>query len=162
MLIASAFPWAILGNLVRMLAIIIAAELDGPGAGNYVHEGGPLGILKLLPYVPAFAGLFLLGHWLREPELKRVALSEAQAARDKEPPDELLTQPMQTRGQLRPADPAEPLTFQPKCLLNPSSQPECRYGFKSLSFPCRRAPKYDDACCRCRPRERRRLAARLI
>ena len=87
-LVASAFPWAILGNLVRMLAIIIAAELGGPQAGNYVHEGGPLGVLKLLPYLPAFAGLFLLGHWLPEPEVKRVALSAPQSAPENAPPDQ--------------------------------------------------------------------------
>jgi exosortase len=66
-LIASAFPLAVLGNLVRMLAIIIASELGGQQWGNYVHEGGPAGILSLLPYVPAFLGLMLLGSWLREP-----------------------------------------------------------------------------------------------
>jgi exosortase len=67
-LIASAFPLAVLGNLVRMLTIIIAAEIWGQEAGNKVHDGGPLGIFSLIPYVPAFAGLLLLGHWLREKE----------------------------------------------------------------------------------------------
>jgi exosortase len=65
--IASAFPLAVLGNFVRMLAIIIASEMGGQKWGNYVHEGGPGGILSLLPYVPAFLGLILLGSWLREP-----------------------------------------------------------------------------------------------
>jgi exosortase len=67
-LIASAFPLAVLGNLARMLAIIIASEIGGQEWGNYVHEGGPGGILSLLPYVLAFAGLMLLGSWLREPQ----------------------------------------------------------------------------------------------
>jgi exosortase len=66
LLIASAFPLAVIGNLVRMLTIIIAAEIGGQEWGNYVHEGGPGGIFSLLPYVPAFAGLLLIGHWLRE------------------------------------------------------------------------------------------------
>lgn len=65
-LIASAVPLAVLGNTIRMLSIIIAAEIWGQGAGNYVHDGGPYGILSLLPYVAAFGGLMLLGHWLRE------------------------------------------------------------------------------------------------
>jgi len=65
-LIAAAFPLAVLGNLVRMLTIIIAAEIWGQEAGNKIHDGGPLGIYSLIPYVPAFAGLLLLGHWLRE------------------------------------------------------------------------------------------------
>jgi exosortase len=69
-LIASAIPLAVLGNLVRMLTIIIAAEIGGQSWGNAVHEGGPLGIYSLLPYIPAFGGLLLLGRWLRpeEPE----------------------------------------------------------------------------------------------
>jgi exosortase len=64
LLILSAFPLAVIGNLVRMLAIIIAAEIGGPSWGAAVHNGGPGGIFSLLPYVPAFAGLLMLGHWL--------------------------------------------------------------------------------------------------
>lgn len=66
LLIASAVPLAVLGNTLRMLTIIIAAEFWGQDAGAYVHDGGPYGVLSLLPYVAAFAGLMLLGHWLRE------------------------------------------------------------------------------------------------
>ena len=53
-----------------MLMIIIAAEIGGQSWGNAVHEGGPLGVYSLIPYLPAFAGLLLLGHLLhqREPE----------------------------------------------------------------------------------------------
>jgi exosortase len=65
-LIASAFPLAILGNLVRMLSIIVAAEVGGQASGNWIHEGGPLGIFSLLPYLLAFGGLFLLERHLRE------------------------------------------------------------------------------------------------
>lgn len=65
-IILSAVPLAVLGNLLRMLAIIISAEIWGQGAGNYVHEGGPLGIFSLLPYVPAFLGLLLLEHYLKD------------------------------------------------------------------------------------------------
>jgi exosortase len=66
LLMAAAFPLAVLGNLARMLAIIIAAEIGGQAAGNKVHEGGFLGVYSLLPYVPAFLGLLLVGHWLRD------------------------------------------------------------------------------------------------
>ena len=66
LVLASAVPLAVLGNTVRMLTIVLAAEIFGQQGGNYVHEGGPLGIISLLPYVAAFGGLMLLGHWLRE------------------------------------------------------------------------------------------------
>ncbi|MCX6922178.1 MAG: exosortase/archaeosortase family protein [Verrucomicrobia bacterium] len=79
-LIASAVPLAVLGNIVRMLTIIITAAIWGQDGGSYVHEGGPFGILSLLPYVPAFAGLLLLGHLLREDPAKSVPLPVAQPA----------------------------------------------------------------------------------
>jgi len=71
-LIASAIPLAVIGNVVRLLTIVIAAEIGGQDAGNYVHEGGPGGILSLLPYAPAFIGLLWLGHCLREPDVDEV------------------------------------------------------------------------------------------
>jgi exosortase len=63
-IMALAFPFSVLGNLVRMLCIIIAAEMGGQEWGNYVHEGGPFGIISLLPYVPAIVGLLWIGRWL--------------------------------------------------------------------------------------------------
>jgi len=75
LLIAAAVPLAVIGNTLRMLTIIIAAEIGGQKAGSYVHEGGPFGILSLLPYVAAFAGLLLLGHWLRESRSKTGVLT---------------------------------------------------------------------------------------
>src|SRR5205823_8250451 len=36
-IIASAFPLAVIGNVVRLLTIIVAAETVGQPAGNYVH-----------------------------------------------------------------------------------------------------------------------------
>jgi exosortase len=66
-MIASAFPLSVLGNLVRVLSIIIAAEIGGQSTGDRVHEGGPFGIFSLLPYLLAFAGLLILEHYLREP-----------------------------------------------------------------------------------------------
>ena len=64
-MVAAAFPLAVAGNLLRMLAIVIAAEVGGQSAGNYVHEGGPGGVISLLPYVPAFFGLLWLERFLR-------------------------------------------------------------------------------------------------
>jgi exosortase len=66
-LIASALPLAVFGNVVRMLTIVIAAEIGGQEWGARIHEGGPGGVYSLLPYIPAFAGLLLLGHLMSEP-----------------------------------------------------------------------------------------------
>ena len=67
-MVAMAFPFAVLGNLLRMLCIVIAAQIGGHEHGqewgNYVHEGGPMGILSLLPYVPAILGVLYIGRWL--------------------------------------------------------------------------------------------------
>ncbi|MEI6779495.1 MAG: exosortase/archaeosortase family protein [Verrucomicrobiota bacterium] len=80
LMIAAALPLAVLGNILRMLTIIIAAEIWGQEGGSYVHEGGPFGIISLLPYVAAFAGLILLGHLLREQPLKPAESPTAQPA----------------------------------------------------------------------------------
>ena len=64
LLMALALPFSVLGNLARMLLIIVAAEIGGQSWGNYVHEGGPLGIISLVPYLPAMVGLLLVGRWL--------------------------------------------------------------------------------------------------
>ena len=63
LMMACAFPLSMLGNTVRMMCILVAAEFGGQSSGNYVHESS---IFSLLPYVPAFLGLMILGHWLRE------------------------------------------------------------------------------------------------
>jgi len=79
-LIASAIPLAVVGNVVRLLTIVMAAEIGGQNAGDYVHEGGPMGILSLLPYVPAFIGLLWLGHYLREPEAGNIGALQPKPA----------------------------------------------------------------------------------
>ena len=58
-----ALPLAVLGNVVRLSLIIVAAEAFGQSAGNYVHGSF---WFSLLPYAPAFITLALLGHWLRK------------------------------------------------------------------------------------------------
>jgi hypothetical protein len=52
------------------LSIVIAAEIGGQSAGETVHNGGPLGVYSLLPYVLAFGGLLAMEHYLREPRLR--------------------------------------------------------------------------------------------
>jgi exosortase len=69
-LMAMALPFAILGNMARLMCIIIAAEIGGQTWGDYVHEGGPFGIISLLPYLPGIVGLLLLGRWLETREEK--------------------------------------------------------------------------------------------
>jgi exosortase len=65
-LIATAVPFAVLGNMVRLLCVIVAAELGGQKWGDYVHEGGPWGVISLLPYLPGIVGLLFLGRWLEK------------------------------------------------------------------------------------------------
>lgn len=60
---ALAFPFAVLGNLLRMLCIIVAAELGGQPAGNYVHEST---LISLVPYIPAIVGLLWIGRWMEK------------------------------------------------------------------------------------------------
>jgi exosortase len=61
--ILAAFPLAIAGNVFRLVCIVIAAEAFGQEAGAFVHDNV---ILSLLPYVPAIAGLLVLGKFLRD------------------------------------------------------------------------------------------------
>lgn len=60
-LMASAFPLAVVGNVFRLVSIVVAAEAFGREAGDFVHEK-----LSLLPYVPALAGMVLLAYWMNE------------------------------------------------------------------------------------------------
>ena len=70
LLMALAFPFAVLGNLARMLFIITAAEIGGQKWGNYVHESS---IFSLIPYLPAIIGLLVIGRWMekRQPPDKK-------------------------------------------------------------------------------------------
>jgi exosortase len=70
LIILSAFPLAVAGNVLRLTLIILAAEMvetakpgGGQAAGNFVHDNG---ILSLLPYIPAFIGVFILGRIIKE------------------------------------------------------------------------------------------------
>jgi exosortase len=62
-LMALAIPFAVLGNLLRMLLIIMAAVMGGQSWGNYIHEST---LISLVPYLPAFVGLLYIGWWLEK------------------------------------------------------------------------------------------------
>lgn len=69
-MVASAFPLAVIGNVVRLLVIIIAASIWDQDAGNRVHDGnGIYVIFKFLPYVPAILALIYMERLLKEEEL---------------------------------------------------------------------------------------------
>lgn len=62
-LMALALPLSVMGNFLRLFCIIVVAEIGGQSAGDYVHENF---IISLLPYIPAFLGLFWAGSWLEK------------------------------------------------------------------------------------------------
>lgn len=68
LLIVLALPFAVLGNLLRMLLIIITASIGGQAAGNYVHGSW---IFSLVPYIPAIVGFLFVGRWLEKREIKK-------------------------------------------------------------------------------------------
>ena len=69
-LLALIIPLAVAGNVLRLLTIVFVADNWGQEWGNYVHEGGPAGLISLLPYVPAIFGLMYVIRWLEEPKAK--------------------------------------------------------------------------------------------
>jgi exosortase len=68
LLMALAIPFSIFGNLLRLLLIIITAEIGGQDAGNYIHHSA---IFSLVPYIPAIVGLLLVGRWLEKQEAQK-------------------------------------------------------------------------------------------
>lgn len=68
LIVASAFPLAVVANVFRLTLIVIAAEAFGQDAGNYVHESS---IFSMAPYIPSIGGMLLLGWWLGEDRKKR-------------------------------------------------------------------------------------------
>lgn len=63
LVLLSGLPMAVVANVTRLLMIVMAAEVFGQRAGNFVHENG---MISLLPYVPAIGGVLLVGRLLRE------------------------------------------------------------------------------------------------
>ena len=87
LLMALAVPFAVLGNLLRLLIIIIAAEMGGQEWGDWIHVGCPfylpfhkylpsflhdqIVLGNLLPYVPGIIGLLWVGRVLEKRERKK-------------------------------------------------------------------------------------------
>lgn len=86
-----ALPLAVLGNVLRLLAIIFAAELAGHEAGAKVHESS---IFSILPYLPAFIGFWVLTGVLRESD---VSNNEKPAALSMEKDSEIENRDVQER-----------------------------------------------------------------
>ena len=70
-MIAAGFPLAVLGNVTRLVIIILIAEAFGQKWGDWVHDNF---FFSLLPYVPPIIGILLLGHFLREQKKTRTPL----------------------------------------------------------------------------------------
>lgn len=60
-LIASAVPLAVLGNVLRLTTIIVVAEAFGQNAGTYIETK-----FGFVTYILALVVLLLVSHWLRE------------------------------------------------------------------------------------------------
>jgi exosortase len=78
-LISTALPFAVLGNMVRLMFIVVAAEMGGQKWGDYVHEGGPFGIISLIPYIPGIVGLLFVGRWMEDREAKNNSTGKERA-----------------------------------------------------------------------------------
>lgn len=61
LIIASAIPLAVLGNLLRLIIVLIIGRAFSIEAGALVEQK-----LGFLTFLVAFAGLFLLGRWIHE------------------------------------------------------------------------------------------------
>jgi exosortase len=68
--VLSGLPLAVLGNLLRMMFIVVAAEMGGQEWGTSVHDNM---WFSLTPYVLAFFGLFWLGSKLGEKQTSKPA-----------------------------------------------------------------------------------------
>jgi len=63
LVLLSGLPMAVVANVARLLMIVVAAEVFGQQAGDVVHASG---FFSMLPYIPAIAGVMLVGRLLRE------------------------------------------------------------------------------------------------
>jgi exosortase len=73
-MILAAFPLSVLGNMLRLLVIVLTAQMFGKDAGLKAHDST---LISMLPYVPAVLGVILLVRWLgpkqpsnQKPEVK--------------------------------------------------------------------------------------------
>jgi exosortase len=63
LIILSGLPLAIVGNVIRLMCIVVSAQIWGAATGSFVHENW---FFSLIPYVPAILGVMFLGRWLGE------------------------------------------------------------------------------------------------
>lgn len=64
--VSLAIPLALMGNVFRLVSIVIAAEAFGQDAGAFVHDW-----FGFVTFAMALGVLMVVGHWLREPERPR-------------------------------------------------------------------------------------------
>ena len=62
-MIASAFPLAIFGNVMRLCFTIAVAEVGGQAAGKAVETDA-----GFVTFIVAIVGIYFLGRWLERPE----------------------------------------------------------------------------------------------
>ena len=62
-LILAAFPLAIIGNITRLIGLIIVSHAFGKEYGTMVHDNT---WFSLIPYIPPIAGIVVIGRLLRE------------------------------------------------------------------------------------------------
>jgi len=63
LMVAAGIPLAVLGNVLRLLTLIMVSEAFGRARGEAFHDST---VFSLLPYIPAILGIMALGHFLRE------------------------------------------------------------------------------------------------
>jgi exosortase len=72
-LIALACPFAVLANMLRLLMVIVAAEIGGQKTGDWVHDNS---VTSVMPYVLIFIGFLFAGSLLDKREAKSEAVSD--------------------------------------------------------------------------------------
>jgi exosortase len=75
-MVAASLPLAVIGNTVRLSTIVIAGEVGGQKAGNYVHDDG---LISMLPYIPAIIGVMWIGRWLEKTETPQLGKNSQSA-----------------------------------------------------------------------------------
>ncbi len=74
-MVALALPLAVMGNVLRLVSIIVAAEGFGRAAGDFVHEW-----FGFVTFGVGVAAMLAVGHWLREPGPPEVGRAVPQAS----------------------------------------------------------------------------------
>jgi exosortase len=64
LIIALTIPLTLLGNVTRLVCIIVASEAFGHGAGEFVHDW-----FGFITFAMAMGAMFAVGYWLREEPL---------------------------------------------------------------------------------------------